>query len=105
MARPIPDVAPITTATRSDRSKTEAISGHSRIRPAIVGENRGPAGSSGVLIVGIAAEALIKLAVFAQLFAVEPDTETGAVRYANGAVFVRHEAALNDVVREVMVVG
>src|ERR1039457_6120445 len=75
------------------------------ICPGVVGTHGCPAGAAGIPIIGVAAETLVEFAVLSQFLAIERDAETGSIRHADGAVFVAHEAALNDVVRQVMVVG
>src|ERR1035438_1241019 len=75
------------------------------IGPAVVGNERRPAGTAGIPIVGVAAEALVEFAVLAQFLAVKLDAEAGLIGHADRAVFVAHEAALNDIVPQVMVVG
>src|SRR5260370_37140482 len=75
------------------------------IGPAVVGNDGGPAGTAGILIVWVAAQALVELAVLAEFLAIEFDAEAGLIGHADGAVFVTHEAALNDVAGEVRVVG
>src|SRR5665647_3396216 len=75
------------------------------IGPAVVGNDGCPAGAAGVPIVGVAAETLVEFAVLAQFFAIQLDAEAGLIGHTDPAVFVAHEATLNDVVRQVMVVG
>src|SRR5215472_13517353 len=76
-----------------------------RISPSVVGDERRPAGPSRVLIVRISAQALIELMVLGKLVAVESHAQTRAIRHANRPAFVLHEAAFDDVVREVMIMG
>src|ERR1019366_10829452 len=75
------------------------------IGPAAVGDDRRPAGAAGIPIVGVAAEALVEFAVLVQFLAIKLDAEAGLIGHADSAVFVAHEAALNDIVPQVMVVG
>src|ERR1017187_4541670 len=75
------------------------------VGPAVVGNDGGPAGAAGILIVGVAAETLVELGVFAQFFAIELDAEAGLIGDADRAVLVAHEPALNHIVLQVMVVG
>src|SRR6476660_9843984 len=75
------------------------------ICPAIVGDDGCPAGAAWVLIVRVAAEMLVEFAVLAQLFAIEFDAEAGLIGHTDRPVFIPHQASLNDVVREVMIVG
>src|SRR5215469_4510999 len=129
MARPMPDVAPTTTATRPvrsrqffiavacspvrlrnemahryrgrDRSGAEPRPGESapapplpwnlrnravvRIRPAIVGNDRRPARTRRVLVVWIAAEFLVELAVLRQLRPIELDSEARPFGHPDGS--------------------
>src|ERR1039458_4551449 len=78
MARPSPDVPPITTATRFVRSKTLAILVRAfhratgvRIGPAIVRNQGRPAGTRGILVVGISAQLFVQFAVLAQFVAIQ----------------------------------
>src|SRR5262245_45282074 len=76
-----------------------------RISPAVVGDERRPAGTTGVLIIRISAEALVELVVLGEFVAVESDAEARTIGHSDGAAFIFHEAAFDDVVGEVMVVG
>src|ERR1041385_6255132 len=76
-----------------------------RIGPAIIRNDRGPTGTAGVLIVGIAAEALIQLTVFAELVTVECYAQPGLIRYGYRPIRIGHEASFDDVVGEVMVMS
>src|ERR1035438_1419 len=107
----MPEVAPITTATRSVRARTFRILVGNRHRvivlwigPAVVGNDGGPAGTAGILIVGITAETLVKFVVLAQLFAIESDAQPGLGRHRDCAVVIGHAAAFDDVVGEAMIV-
>src|ERR1700678_4635743 len=71
--------------------------------PAIVGNNGSPTGAPWVLVIRIAAQPAVELAVLAQLFAVELDAEAGSAGYANRALFVRHAAAFDNVVHQMVI--
>src|ERR1039458_4480087 len=75
------------------------------VGPAVVGNDGGPAGAAGILIVGVAAETLVELGVFAQFFAIELDAQAGLIGDADRAVLVTYEASWNLIVLQVMVVG
>src|ERR1041385_7305494 len=74
------------------------------IGPAVVRHDRRPAGPAGILVVRIAAEAPIELAVLGELIAVELYAESRILGYADRAVFIFHETAFDDIVRQVMIV-
>src|SRR5271166_3091545 len=73
------------------------------VRPAIVRDNGGPAGPPRVLIIWVAAEPLVKLAVFAHLFAIQLHSQAAPARYADRPALIFHQATFNDVVRQVVV--
>src|SRR5665213_1966117 len=110
MAFPIPEVPPMTTATRSVRSKQDGMSVRNfhdpivlRVGPPLIGQNRRPARTPGVAIIRISAEPLVQFAVFAEFVAIEPHAQAGSIRHADGAVFILHEAAFDNVVGKVVI--
>src|SRR5689334_22247209 len=110
MARPSPEVAPTTTATRPLRSNKFAMLVRNlhravvlRIGPPFVRNNRRPARTGWILIVGIISQAFIQLAILAELFAIEFDAQAGPFRHGDRAVLVAHQAALNHVVHQMMI--
>src|SRR5215217_8212226 len=88
--------------------KSEAHAGRrARVRgvgPAVVRDRRRPAGPERVLVVRVTAQTFVKLGVLGQLVAVEPHAQARPLRDGDGAVLVLERAALDDVVRQVMVV-
>ena len=73
------------------------------IGPAIVGNQRRPSGAQGILIVRIAAQTLVELAVLAQFLAVELHAQSRPIGYPDCTVFISHQAALDNVVSQMMV--
>src|SRR6185369_14922235 len=111
MARPSPDVAPMTTATRPLRSNRFGMlirNLHAtvvlRIGPPVVGNNRRPSRTSRILIVRIVSQALVKLVVLAEFLAIELHAEPGPSGHIDRPVLVLHEAALNHIVCQMMIV-
>src|SRR4030095_13704995 len=111
-ARPRPDVLPISTTTRSLISRRLDISirygnrtGILWIGPAVVWNQWRPSRTAGILIVGIAAKLPIKVRVLSKLVAVELYAEARPVRHLDRAVFILHQSTLDNVVRELMIVG
>ena len=75
------------------------------IGPSLVGDQRRPMRPGRILIVRIIAETLIKLAVFPEFFAIQLYAKPRLLRHTNCAVFIFHQAAFDDVVGKLMVVG
>src|ERR1051326_6634915 len=76
-----------------------------RIGPTIIRDQRGPARPAGILIVRIAPQALVKFAVFAQLFTIEFDAQAGSARHFDRTILVLHQTTLDDVVCEMVIVS
>src|SRR5215472_12582848 len=74
-----------------------------RIGPTIVGDERRPTRAARVLVVRISAEAPVEFVILGELVAIQAHAEAGRVRHADGAAFILHEAAFDDVVGKVMV--
>src|SRR5436190_17663417 len=110
IARPNPEVAPTTTATRPLRSNRFMLVGNFhasvilRIRPPVVGNRRSPSRTARILIVWIVAEALVQFAIFTELFTIEPYAQPRTLGHADRAVLILHESALDHVVHQMMIV-
>src|ERR1051325_1314850 len=87
-------------------SSTADVVGRARVRgvgPAVVRDGRRPARPERVSVIRITAQTFVSLGVLGQLVAVEPHAQARPRRHGDGALLVLERAALDDVVREVMI--
>src|SRR5687768_10775102 len=84
---------------KRDRGRSSIII----ICPAVVRHGRCPARTERVLVVRVAAEAFVELAVLGHLVAVQFYPEAGTGRHFYLPALVFHQSALDDVVDEMMV--
>src|SRR5579871_6604406 len=68
------------------------------VGPAIIGNQRRPAGTGGILVVWVIPQPTVEFVIAAQLFTIEFDAQSRPFRHPDCAILIAHQTSLDDVV-------